>query len=106
MLGVRGYILVTRKSDVEVVALSGGRYQRKIGPQPPREISHASIEECFVHSDRAIKRALRRRQPWINRVVEAHDAFYDPKQGRVHLTSNTDPVNNWNHLKEVFFPAS
>jgi hypothetical protein len=103
---MQGYILVTKMNDGEVVALSGGRYDGKLGPKPPREVSHLSLEECFVHSGKAIGKMIRDRRPWIANVTMAFGAGYDPKGDRVYPEEQAQPALLWGDLQRKFQAAT
>lgn len=70
-----GYIIV--RGTVEeggIIALSRGNKKRR-----PQWIRHGRLPECYVHSMRAIRRAIRRQRQWTLEASFAVGASYDPK---------------------------
>ncbi len=78
----RGYIIVKSKEDLTesgITALSRSSKTRL----SCQWVQHPSLDECFVHSERAIKRAIRKKRAWTGEAEEAYWAYYNSDTGLV-----------------------
>lgn len=72
-----GYIIVKeQRLDGSVVALSGARKTHN-----PQWVEHRELQDCYVHSWKYIKRAVRRKVAWVPEATQAIAAALDPGDG-------------------------